>query len=182
MLSFIKYIVENLPFRAGNALRKLVYKKYWGHTLFSVPPGVIISGHNNIQVGHNFSVCSNVKMYAEEGKMSFGKNFFANHNCFFTADGGSLTIGDNCLIGPDVFISSRTHNFQIKDQPINTQGYTGKSTTIGNDVWIGVKAIILPGITIGDGAVIAGGAVVTKDVEPYKIVAGVPAKVIGQRE
>ncbi len=182
MFSSIKYIVENLPFRIGSALRKLVYKKHWGHSCFSIPPGVTITGLANIQVGNNFSVCSNVKIFAEEGKMIFGKNFFANYNCFFTADGGSLTFGDNCLIGPDVFISSRNHNFQRKDHPINTQGYTGKSTTIGNDVWIGVKAIILPGITIGDGAVIAGGSVVTKDVEPYKIVAGVPAKVIGQRE
>ena len=66
--------------------------------------------------------------------------------------------------------------------PIYQQGETAKPINIGNDVWIGFGAQILLGCNIGDGAVIAAGAIVTKDVEPYTVVAGVPARVIKKRE
>lgn len=65
--------------------------------------------------------------------------------------------------------------------PIVAQGLEIKSVVIGNDVWIGAHAVILAGVAIGDGSVIAAGAVVTKDVAPYSVVAGVPARVIKKR-
>ena len=107
-----------------------------------------------------------------------GENFYANAHCHIL---GEITFGDNVLIGPKVIIWGRDHGYK-KDQLINKQPYTRESIKIGNDVWIGACAIVLKGITIGDGAIVAAGSVVTKDVEPYTIVAGNPAKMIKRRE
>lgn len=94
---------------------------------------------------------------------------------------GGVQIGSDVLMGPDVKIITRNHVFDDPKIIINHQGITFHPVIIGNDVWIGANAVILPGVKIGDGAVIAAGAVVTKDVAPYTIVGGVPAKVIGKR-
>jgi maltose O-acetyltransferase len=95
--------------------------------------------------------------------------------------GGGISIGDNVLIGPGVVIYSLNHVFASPDMTINQQGYEEKPVTIGDDVWLGVRSIILPGVTVRKGAVVAAGAVVTKDVAEYDIVAGVPAQRIGSR-
>jgi len=92
----------------------------------------------------------------------------------------SVRIGDHTLLAPGVFITDHQHNI-ARGQRIDEQGITSAAVVIGNDVWLGTKCVILPGVTIGDGAVVGAGAVVTKDVEPYAIVAGVPARVIGRR-
>ena len=87
-----------------------------------------------------------------------------------------IIIGDDVSIGPDASILTLGHDPQSKDFTDH-----GGDVTIGNKVWIGYRAIILPGIKIGEGAVIGAGAVVTRDVPPFTIVAGNPAKPIGQR-
>jgi acetyltransferase-like isoleucine patch superfamily enzyme len=92
--------------------------------------------------------------------------------------GGEVQIGHRVLIGSHVAITSETHNYN--SHPM-TNTFVKKPVIIENDVWIGAHAIILPGIRIGAGSVIGAGAVVTKDVNPMCIVAGVPAKVIGKR-
>ena len=85
-------------------------------------------------------------------------------------------------MGPDVIIFSRNHNFKEKHKLIHEQGYTGQCTVIiEDDVWIGARVIILPGKIIGKGAVIGAGSVVTKDVAPYSVVAGNPARKISNR-
>lgn len=95
---------------------------------------------------------------------------------------GHVCIGDNVLMGPEVIILTSGHKYENADVLIRDQGRLPEKTVyIGNDVWIGARAIILPGVRIEDGAVIGAGAVVTKDVPPYTVVGGVPAKVIKQR-
>lgn len=95
---------------------------------------------------------------------------------------GPLSIGDNVMMGPDVVILTHTHNLDRIDIPMGQQGFRVAKVTIGNDVWIGMRSIIMPGVTIGDGAVIGAGAVVTKDVPAFSIVGGVPAKIIRYRK
>ena len=107
-----------------------------------------------------------------------GDNFYANAHCLIF---GEITFGDNVLIGPKVIMFGRDH-YMKRTAPINTQGYLRDPITVGNDVWIGSAAIILKGVKIGDGAVVAAGSVVTKDVEPYTIVAGNPARFVKYRE
>jgi len=92
--------------------------------------------------------------------------------------GGPITIGDNVMMGPECVLLTRNHAFDKTDIPMCRQGFQeDKPIVIGNDVWLGRRVIILPGVTIGDGAIIGAGAVVTKSVPAYAIAAGNPAVV-----
>jgi putative colanic acid biosynthesis acetyltransferase WcaF len=95
---------------------------------------------------------------------------------------GGVEIGDRVLIGYRTQILSANHIIPSGMGKIFGSGHESKKVTICNDVWIGANCIILPGITIGEGAVVAAGSVVTKDVKSYTIVGGVPAKLIKERE
>lgn len=112
--------------------------------------------------------------YTDFGKnISIGKDVFFNTGCSFQ-DRGGIHIGDCSLIGMNVNIATLNHGLDMK-----TRNTTYASpVTIGKNVWIGSGATILPGVTIGDRAVVAAGAVVTKDVPEGTVVAGVPAKVV----
>ena len=81
-------------------------------------------------------------------------------------------------MGPDVVILTHTHKISDIAIPMEQQGMEIRPVTIGNDVWIGMRSIIMPGVTIGSGVIIGAGAVVTKDVPDYAVVGGVPAKII----
>lgn len=96
---------------------------------------------------------------------------------------GKTIIGKDVMMGPDVCIYSVNHAFDRVDIPMNIQGFAPeKPVVIEDDVWIGARVIILPGIRIGTGAVIGAGAVVTKDVPDYAVVGGNPAKVLKMRK
>lgn len=103
-----------------------------------------------------------------------GDNFYAGYNCTML-DYADIRIGNNCLIGPHVGIYTTRHDI-VPENRYKT-GWA-EPITIGNDVWIGGHSCIMPGVTIGDGAIIATGCVVTKDVAPRTMVGGIPAKVI----
>lgn len=91
--------------------------------------------------------------------------------------------GDNVMMAPDCIIYVRNHESSRLDIPMCEQGSTEeRPVVIGNDVWIGGRVIILPGVKIGDGAIIGAGSVVTKDVSEYDVVAGNPARVIKNRK
>ncbi|MCH5351640.1 MAG: sugar O-acetyltransferase [Clostridiales bacterium] len=112
--------------------------------------------------------------YTDYGKnITVGKNVFINSGCCFQDQGG-ITIGDNCLIGQQVVIATLNHDL-CPEKRANMQP---APVVIGKNVWIGAHATILAGVTIGDNAVVAAGAVVTKNVPPNTVAAGVPAKVI----
>ncbi|MCP8967731.1 sugar O-acetyltransferase [Ectobacillus ponti] len=104
-----------------------------------------------------------------------GENFYANFDCTIL-DGGKVTIGKNCMMAPGVHIYTNTHPVQAHER-ITEIEYT-KPVTIGDNVWIGGRAVINPGVTIGENAVIASGAVVVKDVPANVVVGGNPARVI----
>ncbi len=106
-----------------------------------------------------------------------GEHVFINSGCKFQDQGG-IFIGDRCLIGHNVVIATLNHFMD----PAHRGGMTPKPVRLGDDVWVGSGAILLPGITVGDGAIVAAGAVVTKDVAPYTIVGGNPARSIKQVE
>lgn len=86
------------------------------------------------------------------------------------------------MMGPDVTILTHTHNIERTDIPMGQQGMRVAEVVIGNDVWIGMRVVIMPGVKIGNGAVIGSCAVVTKDVSAFAIVGGVPAKIIKYRK
>lgn len=96
---------------------------------------------------------------------------------------GKCTIGSHVMMGEDCTIITRNHNFERTDIPMMEQGFSQEEpVVIGNDVWIGDRVMILPGVEIGDGCIIGGGSVVTKSIPPYSIAVGIPAKVIRNRE
>ncbi len=94
---------------------------------------------------------------------------------------GYIEIGDNVIIGPRVSMIAENHNFQRVDIPIKEQGVTLNGITIEDNCWIGCNSVILAGVHIGTGSIIAAGAVVTKNVPPYSVVGGVPARSIKSR-
>ena len=115
--------------------------------------------------------------YTDCGKnIHIGKNVFINMGCKFQDQGG-IFIGDGALIGHNVVLATLNH----EEDPERRHHTYAAPIVIGKNVWIGANATVTPGVTIGDGAIIAAGEVVTKDVPPYTIVGGVPAKQIRKR-
>ena len=116
--------------------------------------------------------------YSECGKnIHIGKNVFINCCCHFQ-DHGGIYIGDGTLIGSHVVLATINHG----QNPVERSDNLPAPIRIGKNVWIGSRSTVLPGVTIGDGAVVAAGAVVTKDVPPNTVVGGVPAREIKKVE
>ena len=113
--------------------------------------------------------------YCDYGiNIHWGKDCYCNTGVTIL-DVNPVRFGDNVFIAPNVVISAAYHPV---DPELRKEGEYGLPVTIGNDVWIGAGAIINPGVTIGDGVTIGAGAVVTKDIPPYTVAAGVPCRVI----
>lgn len=122
---------------------------------------------------------SNVQMrcrFLNGRRVQFGDNNVINFGCLFDGRKFNIDIGDNVSIGPEASILTLGHDPQSLDFADE-----GGNVAIGDRVWIGYRAIVLPGVNIGEGAVVGAGAVVTKDVPPFTIVAGNPAKPVGER-
>lgn len=108
-----------------------------------------------------------------------GKNVFININNYFM-DGADITIGDYVFIGPYCGFYTANHPLDYKNR--NKGLEIALPITIGNNVWIGANVSVMPGVTIGDGCVIAANTVVTKDIKPNSLVAGVPARIFRKIE
>jgi len=157
--------------------------------------GVSIAPHAMIKLGQNYSLeigagsmigaytlidLSNDALAATPvaSKLNIGQRTLINEFNNIRAAGGTVTIGDNCLISQFVTIVASNHSI-ARDRPMRDQPWDTRRTgvQIGNDVWIGAQAVILPGVTIQTGSIIAAGAVVNSDIPEYAIAMGVPATV-----
>lgn len=184
----LKFFLSYFPGRIGFRLRYCYYKKAFrscGARVF-IPGGCIIRGEANISIGNDVSFGLSNYIYSgnEMGReiIQIGNNVNFNSNVMVNADlGGQIRIGNNVLIGPNVVLRPSNHIFSRRDIPIREQGHTGGSINIGDDVWIGSNAVILRNVNIGTGAIVGAGSIVTKDVGEFTIVAGVPARKIGER-
>jgi len=141
---------------------------------------VIDAKNSFINLGTNAYLASYCRLRTFEGWITAGANLGVSNFSFLAGQGG-LKIGDNVRIGPHVVIYASNHIFNNPRIPIVEQGMSCKGITIEDDIWIGAGAIILDGVNIGEGSVIGAGAVVTKDIPPHSIVAGVPARIIKKR-
>lgn len=126
----------------------------YGERLYIIPPINANCGLTNVHVG---------------------KNVVINFNCNFVDD-GEIHIGDSCMIGPAVTFATAVHPISPTLRRKVLQ--YNKPITLGDNVWIGAGAIILPGVTIGDNSIIGAGSVVTKDIEPDSIAVGNPARIL----
>lgn len=148
------HVVNKVPFYA---IRYFYYEKLY-----------------NVQIGKYSAVHMDLKLMTRGG-VEIGNHTVINRDC--TLDGrGGLLIGNNVSISPEVMILTAEHD-------VNSSSFAGVvgRVVIQDYAWIGSRATILPGVTIGKGSVVAAGAVVTKDVPEYTIVGGIPAKTIGTR-
>ena len=109
------------------------------------------------------------------GDVTIGDNTRIGIHCTII---GPVCIGNNVNLAQGITVTALNHNFADTSRRIDEQGISTNPVVIGDDVWIGANAVILPGVTIGRHVVVAAGAVVTKDVPDYCVVAGIPAKVI----
>lgn len=137
------------------------------------PKNIFIDNHVVIKEGTRICACN------KDASVTIGKNTTVGYHNFFFAS-SKIEIGDDCLIAPFVYIVDSNHQFK-REIKINQQPNETAPIKIGNDVWIASNVTILKGVTIGDGAIIAANSVVNKDVAPYEIVGGSPAKNIGTR-
>lgn len=158
----LMWFVAGVPGTLGKKLRYRVLRRYLQklgpHTLFL--SGIIITNPEKVSIGAH---CN-----------------FA-FNAFITGAGG-VTIGDWVGFGPDVKVWSVNHRFDDPDKPWQLQGWEQKPVTIEDDVWLGANVFIMPGVTIGKGAIVSAGSVVSKSMPPYSIVVGNPARVVGWRK
>jgi acetyltransferase-like isoleucine patch superfamily enzyme len=138
--------------------------------------------YENISIGEKFSMMRYSRLAASDGVMRIGDRVSINsHVCIDASDGGRITIGDDVLIGPNAVLRASNHVFSEIGRPINQQGHAGGDIIIEKDVWIAANVVVVPNARIGSHAVVAAGAVVNRDVEPWTVVGGVPARVISQR-
>ncbi len=114
------------------------------------------------------------------GEVLIGDSVHIGQNCFFDGT-GKLMVGKDSVLGPNVSLLTANHEFKDPTIPIRFQGAIAKTITIEEDVWVGANVIVLGSVTIGKGAVIGAGSVVTKNIPPYSIVVGNPAKIVGKR-
>lgn len=140
-----------------------------------------------VRLGDNVSIHRNTIIECTGGIRSIGEGLVIGNNVGFSPNcyiqvRGKVEIGNNVIFGPRVSIFSESHNFSETNSFVNEQGETRKGVHIKDGVWVGSNAIILDGVIIGENAIIAAGSVVNKDVPPYSIVAGVPAKIIKNRK
>lgn len=162
---------------------------------------IFILRAKGVNIGRSVKIESSALIEPSGGEISIGDQSFIDHGVVIRALHGRITIGENCYInaysmligGGDISIGKNTaiagftlivasnHVFESKIIPIREQGLITVGVKIGDDVWIGAGARILDGVSIGSGAVVGAGSVVTKDVPPNTIVAGVPSRVIGLR-
>ncbi|MDT3443501.1 MULTISPECIES: DapH/DapD/GlmU-related protein [unclassified Pseudofrankia] len=169
--------------RLVRALRSVFDVRVWAH-LFRL---VHFYGYSHVlprarvTMGQGVRMAPNVSIRNGE-RITIGAGAHIGERCYLWAgdDLGQIDIGEKALFGPEVFITAS--NYMIKPgTPVMDQPKIEKDVRIGRDVWLGARTVVLAGVTVGDGCIIAAGAVITRSVPPNSIVAGVPARVIGMR-
>ncbi len=155
------HLLSKIPYSLGNNLRKIILKKilqYFGERS-TISDNVKIISPNKIYIDKKVGIANKVIL---DGR-------------------GSIKIGKYSIIGFESILLTSTHNYASNNIPIVKQGMFHAPIEICEDVWVGTRVTILPGIRIGKGAIIGANALVTKDVPPRAIVGGVPARIIKYR-
>lgn len=183
---WIEFFVRNVPGKIGYGLRSFYFNKRLVKPFFNnrFETGLRIEYPKNLDLGSYSYFGYDCKIYASEfSKIIIGSNCTFNANVMVNARGnGSIFIGDNVLIGPNVVLRSSDHSFEKLEENINKQGMHDGQILIKDNVWIGSNCVILKNCIIGEGSIVAAGSVVTKDILPFSVVGGVPAKIIKKRD
>jgi len=138
---------------------------------------VYVGERGRLQLGEMNTIYPGATIRIDLGSMETGREVSFGSGCHIYEPRAGLVIGDHCMIGGGVLICGVHHGYSARDIPMRRQPFEAAPIVLGNDVWIGMGAIILPGVTIGDGAIVGAGAVVTSDVAAGAVVQGVPARI-----
>ncbi|MCB8946002.1 MAG: acyltransferase [Ardenticatenaceae bacterium] len=158
-----RLLLSPLPYHVGSRVRTAVFRMLG----FQIGKGTVMWGTPTI-TGINLT-----------HQLKIGQYCWFNFGCILDL-GAPIQIGNNVGIGHQVMIMTGSHH--LGDSSRRAGPYYAQPVTIGNGVWIGARAVIMPGVTIGDGAIIAAGAVVNKNVPPNVLVGGIPAHIIRELE
>ena len=202
----VPFLLRDIPGPVGSGLRLEWYKPFFGRLGEGVRigagatflnPKLVRIGDNSlvddgayldarrghgIEAGENVRICNGAYLvpHQPEGFVRIGNNSYIGARSQVFGHGG-VSIGDYVLAAPGLMIVPYQHEFGDKDKMIANQGGETGPVVIGDDVYLGQSVKILHGVTIGRGSVVGAGALVTKDVEPFSVVAGVPARVLRRR-
>ncbi len=158
-------------------IQKLPHSRLWGG--FNSIRRSYVSKVLKVMPNDSNSKFENGVYISDAKKLKIGAHVRINEHVFLQ---GEITIGDYVMMAPNTSIYTITHKFSDAAIPMVQQGKTEpKKVTLKNNCWLGRNVVVLPGITIGEGAIVGANSVVTKDVAPFTIVGGVPAKLIRTR-
>jgi len=146
--------------------------------------GALLRGNTDaadgIRVGDRSLVQEHALLNANRGHITIGSDSWIGPFCLLYGNGG-IDIGNHVMVAAHTSINTVSHHAERADIPMSEQGTYQDPVVIEDDVWIGLHAVILQGVTIGKGAIIGAGAVVNRDIPAYSVAVGVPARVVGQR-
>jgi len=143
---------------------------------------VFVGERGRLNLGEMNTIYPGATIRIDQGWMETGKDVSFGSGCHIYEPRAGLTIGDNSMIAGGVLICGVNHGYAIRGVPMRQQATETAPIVIGQDVWIGMGAIILPGVTLGDGSIVGAGAVVTSDVPSGAVVSGVPARLAKHRK
>ncbi|MEC4819076.1 MAG: acyltransferase [Scytonema sp. PMC 1069.18] len=206
---FLTFLIGSIPTQiVGGRLRNLFYRPIFarlGSSVF-IQHGVTFCNTHNMEIGNGAYILQGVRLNAKghpNNKLVIGDGVVLEHGfdvramhntCIHIeqktyigpyvclAGPGDIQIGKNCLIAPHVGIFANNHIFDDPTRIIEDQGVTRQGIKIGDDCWLGHGVTVLDGVIIGEGCVVGAGSVVAKDLPPYSVAVGVPARVVKSRE
>lgn len=180
----VKHVILQLPGRSGRILRGAQFAMSVSRCGARpvLGQGVEVTGGSSMEIGDNFVLNRHGALHSLGGRLRVGNNVAIGANSSVdSSDGGSIVIEDDVIIAHNVVVRAADHRHDRLDVAIRYQGHEGGEIVIGEGVWIGANAAVMRNVHIGAHSIVAAGAVVTRDVEPFSIVGGVPARLLRKR-
>ena len=183
-LEIVSWLVAGFPGRGGVFLRRTLYTLIMrSGRSFDLLAGVEILGLSNLAIGDGTCIEARCTLLCSGAPMTIGKNCYLNKNVRLGSGGdASFVMGDHVMVGPNVVMDTSAHGTDSVEMPMKKQAMSYAPITIEDDVWIGANVVITSGVLIGQGSIVGAGAVVTRDVAPFTVVGGIPARRIGHRK
>lgn len=170
--------------RAWRLIRSVLDPRAWAHVLMLINyyNYTHVAPRRQLTVGPGAAISPNV-VFANPERISIGRGCRIGARCYLWAGphAGRIIIGDDVLFGPDVMLTAAGYRYN-DGHPVTRQPMDEADVMIGDDVWFGARAIVLPGARIGDGAIIGAGALVRGEIPPMSVAVGAPARVVARRE